>query len=352
MLRTGKEIRLRQLFSPVFLDWMAHDAPDGLYFDLISGVLTVTLAGESLTGAADVERACEVAGHVAERIRSEALEGEGLGDDRGPNADAAWAAAEAEQADRMQRAGITSPTTDVASAVNDLREVIRGEKGFLRRLLGSGDDTEATMLALTALMRSYADRHGLDYDQPDSLVELLPFLDHFPLPVLRQLSLHGALPETDATGALVVFFDLTSSGSRGGLLDRPAAEIETGDDGGFVRVLPRGDMDAPAPSAIGGFSVALGAGTRRETEPTRRNNELAAGTAESLGGRYDVVADLRSREDSIGRAAEAWLAADSGKALLLGSGTLTLIGAPRPAIEWSFRTLDEFCRSHSPVAGR
>ncbi len=214
MLRTGKELRLRQLFSPTFLDWMANTAPEGLYFDLVSGVLTVTFAGGSVKDAGDLERACELAGHIAERIRAEALEGPGLGDAHDPEATAAYAAAEARFAAQIQRAGFNSPPTDVATMVKGLGPVIKREKGFLRRLFGSSDTSEARMLALTAVLRSYADRTGLVARQPETLNELLPFFDHFPMPVMRQLSMEANHDEATASGALVAFAELTLDGLR------------------------------------------------------------------------------------------------------------------------------------------
>jgi hypothetical protein len=349
MLRTGKELRLRELFSPVFLDWMAETAPEGLYFDLVSGVLTVTLAGESLTEARDVEQACELAGHIAERIRSEALEGPGLDDGRNPEAEAAYAAAHARYAGWMEQAGFGSPPTDVESALKRIGPVIKRERGLLRRLFGSRKSIEATVLALTAVLRSYADRAGLGQREPYALHEMLPFLDYFPLPVMRQLSLDGTLPGANVAGTLVAFTDLESMRSRARLSYRPAVEVPaTG--GGFVHVLPRDSSDGPPPSAIGGFSIALGPGERRETETTRREREQAATLATSLGGRFSVVAHRRPAAP-IGEAARAWLASGAGSALLLDAGKLTLVGAARPALEWSFETLDAFCESVAPAIG-
>jgi hypothetical protein len=342
MLRTGKESRLRQLFSPVFLDWMAATAPDGLYWDLVSGALTVTLAGERMTEPADVERACELAARVADRIRSEALESEGLGLDD-PQSDAAWAAAERTQATQIQEASLASEAIDVESAAKALRPVVNRGRGLFRRLLGGGK-TEATMLALVAMMRSYADRNGLTYDQPDSLVELLPFLDRFPMPVMRQASVHGPLPGTGASGALVAFFDL-GSGS-GELRCRPACEIATGDsEPGFVRVLP---LEGPGSSAFGGFAVRLGGGARRETAATKRAREEAEGVAESLGGQYDVVLDPRSGR-LVTVATQTWLASAEGEGLVHEGGRLSLVGTPIPLLDWSFETLDGFCHSIAPV---
>jgi hypothetical protein len=345
MLRSGKENRLRQLFSPVFLDWIAATAPAGLYWDLVSGVLAVTLAGETVTQPADVERACELATHVADRIRSEALEGEGLDDDD-PESDAAWAAAETKQLARIQEAVRASATTDVATATKALMPVVKRGRGLLQRLLGGGAKSEATVLGLVAMMRSYADHNRLAYDQPDSLVELLPFLDHFPLPVMRQASAHGALPGTETNGALVAFYDLGSHSKK--LNYRPACEVETGaPDGGFARVLP---PEGPVPTAVGGFAIALGGGARRETEPTKRAREKAEGIATSLGGRYHVVLDARSSGGPVTEAAQAWLAGGDGNGLVLEGGKLSLVGPPSPVLGWSFETLDAFCRSIAPVA--
>ncbi len=349
MLRTGKETRLRELFSPVFVDWMADTAPEGLCFDLVSGVLTVTLAGESVNEVGHIERACELGAHIAERIRSEALEGPGLEDGIDPAVEAAYAAAETEYAERIERAGFRSPPTDVGAALTRLGPVIKREKGFLRRLFGSNKSTEATMVALTAVLRSYAARTGLEVRQPEALNDLLPLLDHFPMPVMRQLSMHGELPGTSVPGALVAFFDLAEVGSGDKLNYRPAVEIEIGDGHrGFAHVLPR-DGRSQTHSAIGGFSVALGDGTRRETEPTRLRREQAEAFAESLGGRFDVVFDGGSDPPPVGEASRAWLASGAGDALVLEGGKLTLVGAALPVTAWSFETLDEFRASLVPA---
>jgi hypothetical protein len=348
MLRTGKESRLRQLFSPTFLDWMADQAPEGLYFDLVSGVLTVTVDGGSVNDAADVERACELAGGIAERIRSEALEGT-LGDSRTPPADGARAAAEAKLAAQIERAGFASPPSDVRSALDRLGPVIEGEKGLLRRVLGSRRSSEAMMVSLIAVLRAYADRAGLEPDHPDELHELLPFLDHFPLPVMRQHSLEGELPRSGRAGALVALLDLSAAERGVGLAYRPAVEIPTpAPEAGFVRVLPRGERGGTPPSLIGGFGVPLGEGAQRVTDSTRRERDRAAALAAALGGRFDVVAHGTSLADG-GEAAQRWLASGAGDALVLESGKLTLAGPPLPVIEWSFETLDEFCASVAPV---
>lgn len=344
MLRTGKENRLRQLFSPSFLDWMADAAPEGLYWNLVSGVLTVTFDGGSVAAPADVERACELAGRIAERIRSEALEGT-LGDDRDPRADAARAAAEAKRAEQIRRAGFASPPSDVASALDRLGPVLRREKGVLGRLFGSRKNPEAVFGALGVVLDSYAARAGLERDDPDALNEVLPFLDHFPMAVLRLAALHGALPATGAQGNLVAFLDFAGLGKEGGHA-MPAFELERGQAGdAFAHVLPH---DGRSPSQLGGFSIALGDGERRETETIRREREAAAALAESLDGRFTVVAH-RPAAPAVGGAAQSWLASGAGHALVLENGKLTLVGTPRRVIEWSFDTLDAFCESAAPV---
>ncbi len=137
-------------------------------------------------------------------------------------------------------------------------------------------------------------------------------------------------------------------GSAAALSYRPAFEIASSGDG-LVHVLPRGERSGPPPSAIGGFSVALGDGARRETERARLEREEAVSLAEALGGRFDVVIHRHSDSVGVGDAARAWLASSAADGLVLESGRLTLVGAARPVIEWSFETIDGFRESIAPV---
>jgi hypothetical protein len=64
---------LRQLFSPSFVYWMGDEAPDGTAFELVAGLLCVNVKGH-LDNAADLDRMCEAAAVIANRIREESAE--------------------------------------------------------------------------------------------------------------------------------------------------------------------------------------------------------------------------------------------------------------------------------------
>jgi hypothetical protein len=64
---------LRQLFSPTFVHWLGDEAPDGTAFELVAGLLCVNARGH-LDNAADLDRMCEAAAVITERIREESLE--------------------------------------------------------------------------------------------------------------------------------------------------------------------------------------------------------------------------------------------------------------------------------------
>ncbi|MGI9021224.1 MAG: hypothetical protein ACR2G3_11000 [Solirubrobacterales bacterium] len=68
---------VRQLFSPSFVDYLAETAPPECEFELYHGVLAVGTPEKP--GESTLEALCAVAVQVAERLRAEALEQEGLG---------------------------------------------------------------------------------------------------------------------------------------------------------------------------------------------------------------------------------------------------------------------------------
>src|SRR6266511_3600091 len=64
---------LRQLFDPSFVYWLGDEAPDGTAFELVAGMLSVNVKGH-LDSAAELDRVCEAAGAIAQRVREESLE--------------------------------------------------------------------------------------------------------------------------------------------------------------------------------------------------------------------------------------------------------------------------------------
>ncbi|HEY3434906.1 MAG TPA: hypothetical protein VGK41_04575 [Solirubrobacterales bacterium] len=65
--------RLRQLFSPTFIVWMAESAPDKFAFELVDGTLCCYVSGHK-ENAAELDAVATATGAVAKRLREEALE--------------------------------------------------------------------------------------------------------------------------------------------------------------------------------------------------------------------------------------------------------------------------------------
>jgi hypothetical protein len=65
--------RLRQLFSPTFIVWLADSAPDKFAFELVDGTLCCYVSGHK-EKAADLDAIAAATGAVAKRLRDEALE--------------------------------------------------------------------------------------------------------------------------------------------------------------------------------------------------------------------------------------------------------------------------------------
>jgi hypothetical protein len=64
---------LRQLFEPSFVYWLADEAPAGIAFELVAGMLCVNVKGH-LDSAAELDQMCEAGSRIAARVREESLE--------------------------------------------------------------------------------------------------------------------------------------------------------------------------------------------------------------------------------------------------------------------------------------
>ena len=74
LVLTGQDAGwIRELFSPTLIDWLVEEAPEGLYFELNEGWLSILLPGELPDGDA-VAGFCADAAALTSRIRTEALE--------------------------------------------------------------------------------------------------------------------------------------------------------------------------------------------------------------------------------------------------------------------------------------
>ena len=65
--------RVRQLFAPSFIVWLAEAAPASFAFELVAGVLVASVEGHGQT-AGRLDAVCRAAARVAERLREEAAE--------------------------------------------------------------------------------------------------------------------------------------------------------------------------------------------------------------------------------------------------------------------------------------
>jgi hypothetical protein len=65
--------RLRQLFSPTFIVWLADSAPDKFAFELVDGNLCCYVSGHK-ENASELDAIAAATGAVAQRLRDEALE--------------------------------------------------------------------------------------------------------------------------------------------------------------------------------------------------------------------------------------------------------------------------------------
>lgn len=65
--------RLRQLFSPTFIVWLAEAAPEKFAFELVDGTLCCYVNGHK-ENAAELDAVAAATGAVAKRLREEALE--------------------------------------------------------------------------------------------------------------------------------------------------------------------------------------------------------------------------------------------------------------------------------------
>jgi len=64
---------LRQLFDPTFVYWLGDEAPDGIAFELVAGMLCVNVKGH-LDSAAELDAMCQAASVIAGRVREESAE--------------------------------------------------------------------------------------------------------------------------------------------------------------------------------------------------------------------------------------------------------------------------------------
>lgn len=333
------ENRLRQLFAPTVIDWMAHEAPDGIYFELMGGMLQTTIGGIVETEQ-ELEHACLLAGRLVEIIRSESLEG--VGESGTPQFQVSPKQEEYERtmAQKLAAVKFEAPPTDVATAAKAIEPVVKAEsRGFLRKVFSSINESEALLLAVEAVARGYAERHDLAFERGTDFIARHLAL---PVPVAPKHSMRGTIPGTKLTGDLFVHAGGTEA-TAGAAIPWP-----TGDT--VLQVLPPGRDEAET-TPIGSYQLVVGEGARRESEPTQAGREAAAAIAQELGGRYGV-SGRHIGPETLTRAMREWLGGDAeGKrGVVLGGETLLMFGRTIPLEEFSAAELDRVTASVAAIA--
>jgi hypothetical protein len=360
IVRGGSEIRVRRLFSPTFIDWMASTAPPRTLFELWGGFLTVTIGG-LIKETGELDGVCRIASAIVERIRAEALEeappehrhwtiGGQTVEERDPSG---------ELDEGLAAVKFDAPPTEVGPAVKRFKKVSaelgrrsRARGGLARKLFMGAfrrtvDRSRARQLALEAVIRGYASSHGLELGSASEFkarsLELL-------LPARRARPLVGKLPGTVIPCTLA----LLNSGYQHGQEEVSSMVLlETGPEwlGAAIRIMPRAEREQVF---TGGYAVAEPHGVQRlsalDQDLVARSERLADG---ALGPHYDVVVGSLNELPGFPDAATRWLLdpARAGRAMIVAEGgALAVLADGIPIEKWSFRALDDFCASVAPVA--
>ncbi len=339
--------RLRQLFAPTLIDWMAHAAPEGLYFELFGGVLMLTVTGR-VTEESQIDHACELAGHLAERIRSESIEA--VADDGTPEYSVPPEQIEQERkrADTLAAATFGEPPDDFATAFATIEPVVKGQsKGFLRKVFKGINKDEARDLAIEALVRAYGERHGLEWQRA---TEFIGRHSGSPMLIPPKHALRGPLPSLGITGDLFTFGG-AAQGDAQSPSYTPGATLPFADTTAVLQIVPATERQEGS-RTIGGFQVVATGGAQRTSKASKRDAEVSASMGEELGGGFTVIAHNCGPGVTITPAMREWLLAEDRAgvaAMTAAGGTLTVFSAPKPAAQWSFATFDELCTSLAPL---
>jgi len=121
---------LRQLFDPVFLDWLGENVPKRFVWELVDGKLCGTFGrqdGDADVDPDELQQLCELTSYVAGRVRSEALEQAPTG----PPPDSLQAPAATEESrhveEQVAEVEWKEPPKDMAEAVRAYRPLARRE---------------------------------------------------------------------------------------------------------------------------------------------------------------------------------------------------------------------------------
>ncbi len=344
-LKGTSENLLRQLFSPTLIDWMAHVAPEGIYFELFAGLLVVTVTGHA-AHESDIADACGLATHLADRIRAEAVESISLEGALTFNVPPEQSESERSRAETLAESGFGEPPRTIGEALDRIEPVVkRRSKGLLRKVFKGIDRDEAESLALEAVIRAYGREHNLGWQRP---IDFLFRQSGSPLPLAAEQALRGRLPGLDVVGDLFVL--------KASVEDQPVlatgATLPWPDRDAVALVTPGGEQ-AQSLETIGGFPVSVVGGERRMGASSQRDAKTSEHIEEELLGRYAVTARDCVPGQTITPELCALLLDESrpDRAIVtLAGGTLTLMSLPLATETWSVSHLDELAESLKPLA--
>jgi hypothetical protein len=310
-LKGISENRIRQLFAPTFIDFLATRAPEGMLFELFGGILSVTAPGPA-EAAEDLERLCDFANEVGRRVVQEAQE-------MGPVvAEESIPPEPPPQQPPPKRGLMSSLLHKVAGTDRIERETAELKAAIASRALASGR---------TAVAGAGPNARGIALGLPGRVLAVVRGGGAHELFVIE-----SGVGEQGAVRPVAV---LTMGGEEAGML---AAAAAAGDGGGGVVV-------GGFPIADTGGAVVLG-----------NHDRAAAARVESLFG--DMPADQRSWMGALtsdatpARLAPArdWLlGAGADRALYVSGPDVALVGPGAPMSGFDAGRLDAFEAEVAPA---
>ena len=298
--RNADEIWVHELFSPTFVDLLAERVPDGCYFELMGGYLLATVDADPTT-VEGFERIRDFGITVAGRLRSEALESEGLSA-RGPLVD--------------------DPEPE-------------GKVGLIARLIPGIGRARRASRGFNDLLRRHAADRGLELSAGRGFA-----LDHLDLrlPGTPRAAMRGALPD----------------GRQGELLALELAGAQAAMPGVYLPL--RRNSRRPTFSiwphegelVLGGIGIEGPSGVSRPPEGTALGSER-------LLDRYAVLAG-RGSSKSIRRIADklqpGLLRLEGDERVFVGihARGVLVAGRPLPFAKWTHGHLDAFAAEAIEIA--
>jgi hypothetical protein len=325
------ENKVKQPFSPTFVDWLADHAPEDLYFELGGGMLKVRAPSREQS-LEEAEQLCEFGARVCERIRSELAESDDHSDQMAGLIDQVMEQQLRKAEEELDGVHFDHPPMSVEDAAKAYR---KKTKGFI----GLGGKGKARELGYAAVMRAYCEPRGLELGAPYQFI-LRGMTLELPKTEFAYLA-QGPIPGADLAG---VFASVDYSEQKDKSLLAPAvfAERRSADSAPVIRVFPQ---EVPERTFLGGFKVENPSGERVVSENERRSAEAAKELAKQrLNGDYQVEMALSgAASPSLPDPVVEWLGAQDGKAtLILDGANVCLIAAPVETEEWSHEMVDRF----------